>query len=83
MSIYYPRPLDADEKAAVDFFDKHRGGAWERINVLFDYYNETICDAGVFWQHCEFTAKALKAIQEEIDETLGYMVEKYADWASD
>jgi hypothetical protein len=83
MSIYYPRPLNRDERAAVDFFDKARGGAWERINALFEYYNETICDAGRHWQHCEFTMTTLKAIQTEIDGALDYMVEKYADWASD
>lgn len=83
MSIYQPRDLHPEEIAAVNFFDKYRGGAWEKINVLRDYYHETIADAGRYWQHCESTRLILSGIQAEIDGIVEYMVEKYADWASD
>jgi hypothetical protein len=83
MSIYQPRPFHPEEVEAIEFFDKVRGNAWRRINVLRDCYFETICDAGKHWQQCEVTTKLLKETQDEIDSMVEFMVEKYADWASD
>lgn len=83
MSIYAPITFYEDEVEAIEFFEKHRGNGWSRINPLVDYYFNTIQDAGPNWENCEKTVLLLKEIKNAIDDIVEYMVEKYADWGSD
>lgn len=79
-----PREFCAEEKAAIKFFDDHRGGtASASVRELEDLYNETVCDAGRYWMHCEFTCARLESIQNDLDDMVEYWVERIRDWASD
>lgn len=83
-SIYYPRERTEEEKAAIEFMDATRNGAAsQRIDELDTLYNETICDAGRYWQHCEITQGALADIQREIDALCQSWIDRIRDWATD
>jgi hypothetical protein len=60
----------------------HPGYAAE-INALRATYNETIGDAGRYWQHCPFTAETLRKINEAIADEFSAATDRYEDWASD
>jgi len=63
--------------------DRGITGYAEDIRVAQEHYMETICDAGRYWAHCEFTREALTKINDNIDETFRAATDRYQDWASD
>lgn len=66
-----PRPFGTEERAAIAFFEKHRGGAQAKIDGLIAQYGQASNDA------------ERAAIQNLIDDHVDFWVEKIRDWASD
>ncbi len=60
----------------------HKGYA-DKINELRSVRDETIGEAGRYWQFCEFTQKALAKIDAEILEIEQAAQDRYDDWATD
>jgi hypothetical protein len=72
------------EQKIVGWLAEHRRPSYaEEINALQATYDETIGDAGRYWQYCEFTRDTLNKINNAIREVFQAATDRYEDWASD
>jgi hypothetical protein len=63
--------------------DHGHPGYLNEIHVLESLRDETIGDAGRYWQYCEFTQAVLAKIDASIAEVRRTAWDRYDDWATD
>ena len=84
MHIQTFRALRKEEIAAIDFWcARRRPDAWDNINGLIAEYDENAIEAGPNGSFCEITTAYLQRVEDKINETIDYYIERIKDWASD
>lgn len=79
-----PRRLVAEEISALNWMrDNGRPGYWERVDALYEHFDEIVGEAGPGGNHCPFVQERLDKIEATItDETMD-AIDRIRDWASD
>ena len=60
-----------------------RPGYRNRVRIYESLIDETIGDAGRYWQFCDFTVAKIAAVKAEIEDIKRDALDRYEDWASD
>lgn len=69
---------------AVEWMAQHgHPGYANRINEILCTKDETIGEAGRYWQHCPFTTERLAKLDAMIEEVQREAYDRYDDWATD
>lgn len=71
------------ERAVEWMAERGRTGYRDRIIILQALIDETIGDAGRYWQFCEITTAKIKRVEAEIKAEMEDALERYTDWATD